>query len=516
MKKTTLLLSLLLSCYLNIYCQFENEVILNDSWTTIRYVAIEDINADSKLDVIVSLASDLYYFPNNGDGTFQDAINIDTDINRPNFIQPGDIDNDGDIDILVAGGNATNHHRVLWLENDGMFNYQYNDLLNNTDGIDDAYQCLLKDIDGDSDLDIVINSYGSQEIYVIKNEDGRGNFGSPISFEAERGLEKIDAIDINLDGHLDIFYVSRFNNSNAFGYFLSNNSNSYEQIEIGGLTGSNANQFEFYDIDKDGDQDLIGQSYNGNQLAFFRNNGAGSFGDREVIWTKNSDWNGGRPVYFYIQEVTGKNQLIFFTDEGNSYSIDIEIAGFPDPVLLFDGEFEFYENELQFMDHGDLNDDGIPDIAFARDFTNPVLIRLAQSQLIDSDNDGFDNNVECNDNDPNINPDQTEVPYNGIDDDCNSATFDDDLDQDGFLLANDCDDNNSSINPNQTEEPYNGIDDDCNSATFDDDLDQDGFLLANDCDDNNSSINPNQTEEPYNGVDDDCNSATFDLSLIHI
>jgi len=123
------------------------------------------------------------------------------------------------------------------------------------------------------------------------------------------------------------------------------------------------------------------------------------------------------------------------------------------------------------------------------------------------------NNSDCEDNNPNINPNQTEQPYNGIDDDCNSATLDDDLDQDGFLLADDCDDNNSNINPDQTEEPYNGVDDDCNAATLDDDLDQDGFLLDDDCDDNNPNINPDQTEEPYNGIDDDCDSATLDDDL---
>ena len=111
----------------------------------------------------------------------------------------------------------------------------------------------------------------------------------------------------------------------------------------------------------------------------------------------------------------------------------------------------------------------------------------------------------------------TEIPYNGVDDDCNPSTLDDDLDQDGFLLADDCDDNNSNINPDQTEEVYNGVDEDCDPLTLDDDLDQDGFLLVDDCDDNNLSINPDAEEISNNGIDEDCDgmdliSSTYELA----
>lgn len=39
-----------------------------------------------------------------------------------------------------------------------------------------------------------------------------------------------------------------------------------------------------------------------------------------------------------------------------------------------------------------------------------------------------------------------EIPYNGLDDDCDPLTLDDDLDGDGFINALDCDDQNSEIN----------------------------------------------------------------------
>ncbi len=86
--------------------------------------------------------------------------------------------------------------------------------------------------------------------------------------------------------------------------------------------------------------------------------------------------------------------------------------------------------------------------------------------------------TDCNDGNAAVNPGAVEVPGNGLDDDCNPGTPDVtcvDNDGDGYGSpgdatcpngsAADCDDTNAAVNPGATEIPRNGIDDDCNTAT---------------------------------------------------
>ncbi len=91
--------------------------------------------------------------------------------------------------------------------------------------------------------------------------------------------------------------------------------------------------------------------------------------------------------------------------------------------------------------------------------------------------------------------------------------LDSDIDGDGYFDNVDCDDTNVSVNPGAIEVPYNGLDDDCDPMTLDDDLDQDGFLMIDDCDDLDPLINPLATEIPNNGIDENCDDLDYITSI---
>lgn len=106
-------------------------------------------------------------------------------------------------------------------------------------------------------------------------------------------------------------------------------------------------------------------------------------------------------------------------------------------------------------------------------------LRILKENFTDQDNDGFVEPMDCNDLDSLVNPSAVEIPFNGIDDDCNALTLDDDGDQDGFNVDDDCDDENPEVNPAMNEILQNDIDDDCNPMTLDSDLLLDtNFIIA--------------------------------------
>ncbi len=128
----------------------------------------------------------------------------------------------------------------------------------------------------------------------------------------------------------------------------------------------------------------------------------------------------------------------------------------------------------------------------------------------DQDGDGYVANTlggdDCNDADAGVNPGQPEVPYDGIDNDCNSATPDDDLDGDGYPLATDCNDEDATINP-AIAEICDGLDNNCDSVvdnatdapTWYADADADGYG------DSGTSQASCEQPEGYAAMADDCN-----------
>jgi hypothetical protein len=129
--------------------------------------------------------------------------------------------------------------------------------------------------------------------------------------------------------------------------------------------------------------------------------------------------------------------------------------------------------------------------------------------VVDADGDGWKSDVDCADASADIHPGAAEVPYDGIDQDCDGADLDD-VDGDGFPLGPDCNDADAGIGPGQPDPAGDGIDQDCDGEDGTDatdpgvdDLDGDGYVGADDCDDADPEIHPGAAEDA-GPLDRDC------------
>lgn len=264
-----------------------------------RKILTGDFNNDGKLDAfIIGHGYDAPPFPgeapalliNNGNGFDVQKLNQFSGFNHG--AASGDIDNDGDLDIIITG--APSSTSMQFLINDGLANFTSNTtrLDNYTNNNEKYYTTELIDIDKDGYLDLIIggheyegaktyvlwgNSYGKYFLELSTVLPSVSNFGIVVD---------IDSADIDNDGDEDLI-LNRVSGGGAYGFYekfqiqiLVNSGNrTFVDKTTSSITNNEGNQWRTWvhlqDLDGDSDIDIYyeGQPSNLKWL----NNGSGVY-----------------------------------------------------------------------------------------------------------------------------------------------------------------------------------------------------------------------------------------------
>ncbi len=229
-----------------------------------RGLAFGDLDGDGDLDVVVANYNQAQYILlNNGDATFSSSTF--GGFSKSTNVALGDLDNDGDLDAIIIGDDTA---KEIWLNNgDATFTsstFGVNNVLSN--------DIALGDLDNDGDLDAIITNFNrDQEVWL---NNGNATFemyrDGPESSSISRG---IDLGDLDGDGDLDAIIA---NDNWAPQEIWYNNGDGSFNITTFGTDRSQ--DVAIGDLDGDGDLDAIISNYN-QSSKLWRNNGDGTFAE---------------------------------------------------------------------------------------------------------------------------------------------------------------------------------------------------------------------------------------------
>ncbi|GAB4167888.1 MAG: hypothetical protein Kow00108_00610 [Calditrichia bacterium] len=372
MKKLVLVVFLLSFIHTLLFAQitFTKRVIDNSTYTGVRIAKPGDINNDGYLDVVqLNTGSTNSVVALTSDGTPSDGgwgtINIETQLNFPGGrgLSLADFDADNYLDVIVSSIAGTGQVEAIYLNNSGT-----------SFTVDPSYSVInsalpyvtTADINGDGDYDIFTADYLSNSVYMDAN-DGTGGFTDYYAIGAINFVNSIATGDVDGDGDLDV--VASGADAGATGtssylYWFENNGTPEQDNWTGrAIVPDNSANYDgllhlfLKDVDQDGALDVIVAAATAGNLIVLYNDGTPNDGG----WTEqivDGSASGVRSVAARDLDGDGDIDLMATNETAD------ELAWYEN-----DGSESFTKRSLstlfvdaRWVEPADMDNDGDPDL----------------------------------------------------------------------------------------------------------------------------------------------------------
>lgn len=272
------------------------------------------------------------------------------------YLDYGDVDNDGLLDIMAVRHSGVSSNNVLIYYNNGDDTWTFYSAPGGT--ITNTRDGVLGDIDQDGDLDVVFctyNSIANQDVHVVRNA-GDGTFpdsNEKIYSETGTRTYKVDVGDFDYDADLDIISMcDPAGSSRAKAIWLIENaSGTWTKSTVDTAASGHINDIKFADVNGDYYLDIIACGYSGYGARAFIYNASTTVYDEVYIGTTSVSWSNKNTINSGDINNDGITEVIY---EMKIYSWNASTTSFD--LLKSFGEFS--QNTI----FNDLNFDGLQDI----------------------------------------------------------------------------------------------------------------------------------------------------------
>ena len=296
--------------------------------------ACTDLDGDGDSDIVLGLDWALVCYWNTPEGWVSEAITYGACLNA----KPFDMDNDGDMDLMVVSWDPIVKYTLSWLENEDGTGSSWNEhfICQNTSGAC-FYGLGICDFDYDGDLDVATSRVTSSDtiLWLENPGDKDAGWNQHLIGTAENPMG-LEAGDIDGDGDADIALVHAPGTIWRTAWFR-NDGSGWTYILLKGFDSTQPwlSSIHILDLDSDGDQDFTATSW-------ATDPGAG------MVWMENPGTGGSDWLAHLIKTGDYGNYI------SSSAIADFNQDGNPD-VACTNGEGAYWFDLLRFPPEGYLD-----------------------------------------------------------------------------------------------------------------------------------------------------------------
>ncbi len=284
--------------------------------------------------------------------------------NGPHNVAVGDVDGDGDLDLLTANTGTVGTISIRF--NDGAGDFRGTQLL---DVGNDLGGIAVGDVDGDGDLDLLAVSIRNNLVSVRLN-DGAGTFSGTQTVRVDTGPQSVIVGDVDGDGDLDLLTANY--DTNTVSVRLNDGTGTFSGL-TNVVVGGNPRGVVVGDVDADGDLDLLAPTGNFNTVSIRLNDGTGTFSGTQDVGVGNI------PQTLTIGDVDGDGDLDLFAANSSLFTgangtVSVRLN---DGRGVFSGTTDVVVGRVPYgVVVGDVDGDGDLDLLTSNETGSTVSVRL--------------------------------------------------------------------------------------------------------------------------------------------